>query len=293
MESGARPLLTTVHDLIDIEQLQELLAAGDCRLVDCRHDLFDPEKGRKDYLAGHIPGAVHADMDRHLAGEITPGSGRHPLPDPQTFFDTLGSWGIGNDTRVIAYDYGSSVLAVRLWWMLRFWCGHERASVLNGGIAAWTRAGGELETSEPKPARTAFAATVDEAVVATTAEISAAVQSGTTIDLIDARDAARFNGEKEPIDTVAGHIPGAVNMPLGGNLEADGRWRNPADLAAVWADIGSRISGQRPVVMCGSGVTACHLILAATLAGLEAPRLYVGSWSEWIRDPGRPVEPRN
>jgi thiosulfate/3-mercaptopyruvate sulfurtransferase len=281
--------MTRTTDLIDVADLVRNLDAPTCRVVDCRFDLFDPGKGLADFRAGHIPGAVYADMDHDLAAPITPSSGRHPLPEPAQFVDTLESWGIGDDTYVVAYDYGNGALAARLWWMLRYWFGHTQVSVLDGGIAAWMEAGADVETEVSRYDRRQFTRRQDDAVVATTAEIADRVASGDELSLLDAREPFRFRGEKEPIDTVAGHIPGAVNLPLGRSLGENGRWRDLGPLREIWSDPGSVPAGHTPIAMCGSGVTACHLILSATLAGAPVPRLYVGSWSEWIRDPERPV----
>lgn len=277
------------RDLIGVAELRRQLFQPGCRVVDCRFDLFDPDKGRNDYLSGHIPGALYANMDKDLAGEITPMSGRHPLPASSTFQRKLAQWGIGNETLVVAYDSGNGALAARLWWMLKVWQGHRRAMVLDGGIAAWSQAGEALETEEPRYAPAEFSAVADEAQVATTDEIAEALDKGLPLHLLDARDAARYKGEIEPIDAVAGHVPGARNLPLGGNLTAEGRWRQPAELATIWRRALEGRAGTTPIVMCGSGVTACHLILAASVAGVPLPRLYVGSWSEWIRDPDRPI----
>ncbi len=280
--------MKTYDGLINTSQLKDLLAITDCRLVDCRSDLMQPEKGRADYLAGHLPGAVFADLDTDLADPISSNSGRHPLPDVERFRATLESWGISNGTQVVAYDYANGALAARLWWMLR-WMGNERVAVLDGGIAAWLAAGGEVQTAEPQIESTVFNATPKPEFVATTDEIAAAVAAGADLNLVDARDAARFAGKAEPIDTVAGHVPGAINYPLSLNLHSDGTWRSATELKRCWEEV---LDG-RPVApliaMCGSGVTACHLVLSARIAGLAEPRVYVGSWSEWIRDPARPI----
>lgn len=276
-------------DLLGVAGLAALIADGRCRPVDCRFDLFDPAKGRRDYESGHVPGAVYADMDHDLASRITADSGRHPLPDPEAFRRRLESWGIGNETPVVAYDYGNGALASRLWWMLREWFGHEPVAVLDGGIAAWRAAGRELAAEEPQPVRATFTRRSDHSVVATTDEILRLVERNEDFLLLDARDPARFRGEAEPIDSVAGHVPGARNYPLSANLREDGTWRSAAELADRWHEMAGRGASGLPVVMCGSGVTACHLALGARLAGLPTPRVYVGSWSEWIRDPRRPV----
>jgi thiosulfate/3-mercaptopyruvate sulfurtransferase len=283
-----RMKLTMPGHLIDVPSLKALLNSSECRLVDCRSDLFDPDKGRADYLAGHLPGAVHADMDKDLASEVMPETGRHPLPDVDAFCRTLESWGIGNETHVVAYDSGNGALAVRLWWMLK-WLGHDNVSVLNGGVAAWSVAGEALETTTPKWAPAEFSGSADDSLVATTEEIASALTSGQEINLIDARDEGRFRGDFEPIDSVAGRIPGARNYPLSRNLTEDGYWRSAQELEAIWAEFQGGESDRATIVMCGSGVTACHLIMSAALAGQDLPRLYVGSWSEWIRDKNRPV----
>jgi thiosulfate/3-mercaptopyruvate sulfurtransferase len=276
-------------DLISVHEFATLLDEGRVRPVDCRFDLFDADKGRRDFLAGHVPGAVYADMDRDLAGEIGPDTGRHPLPDPDTFRATLERWGISDDTMVVAYDYCNGSQAVRLWWMLRFWLGHEQVAVLDGGFAGWTASGRAVETAVSAPEKAGYSRTANDAVVATTAEIAETVRSGGTLALVDARDATRFKGESEPVDTVAGHIPGSVNMPLTLNLDAEGNWQSVGALQELWRQAPLNPAEEDVIVMCGSGVTACHHILSAVLAGLPAPRLYVGSWSEWIRDPDRPV----
>lgn len=281
--------MTTHSDLVSAEELEALVEAGAGRVVDCRFDLFDAEKGRTDYLAGHIPGAVYADLDRDLAGEITATSGRHPLPDAGDFLDTLRRWGIDNDTLVVACDYGNGALAARLWWMLKFWLGHERVAVLDGGITAWRAIGGEFESGESRHTAGRFDRSPDGSMIVTVDEISEALTADRPVHLVDARDATRYCGAAEPIDTIAGHIPGARNLPLSVSIDANGYWRNTADLEEIWRNFLQDGPPQSPVAMCGSGVTACHLVLSAVLAGLEAPRLYVGSWSEWIRDPGRPV----
>lgn len=282
--------MTHFDTVVDVETLEALLGDGACRVVDCRSDLFDADKGHRDYRSGHIPGAVFANLDEDLSREITPESGRHPLPDPARFCRWLEAAGIGDATQVIVYDYGNGALAARLWWMLHEWLGHAQVAVLDGGIAAWTGAGLTLEQEVVNYSRAELSCTADYSVVAETGEVESSVADGRDFDLLDARDAARFRGEHEPIDTVAGHVPGARNVPLGISLNDDGRtWRSPVELQALWADIMDNQGDSRPIAMCGSGVTACHLILSARIAGLATPRLYVGSWSEWIRDPARPV----
>ncbi|MGH8167096.1 MAG: sulfurtransferase [Woeseiaceae bacterium] len=290
--------------LIGIHELHQHLQDRGWRVVDCRFELSQPDKGFSDYLAGHIPGAVYAHLDRDLAA--TParsgeGSGRHPLPSADVFARTLGRWGITPATRVVVYDQGGGAIAARLWWMLR-WMGHRSVRLLDGGFPAWQRAGLPLSTEVPPVAAGTYEGVADDGMTVSTGEVLQALRSGTPLTLVDARDAARFEGKTEPIDPVAGHIPGARNFPFSTSLNADGSWRSGEDLKKAWSGTVEAAKGGRSgeesrpdptegawAVMCGSGVTACHLALSAGLAGLPAPRLYVGSWSEWIRDRSRPV----
>lgn len=274
--------------LITVEALKMHLGDPGWCIVDCRFDLMRPDKGLEDYRAGHIPGAVYAHLDRDLAGSTGPDTGRHPLPDPQDFAAKLGRWGVGDETRVVAYDGGGGAIAARLWWMLR-WVGHENVAILDGGTEAWKRAGLPLSAEEPDIEPRVFTARPDDSRVITTAEVQQAIGAGKPLRILDARAAPRFRGENEPIDPVAGHVPGARNLPSDRNLTAAGTWREQSELEALWREA---LEGEREapwVAMCGSGVTACHLALSAEEAGFAAPRVYVGSWSEWIRDPDRPV----
>jgi thiosulfate/3-mercaptopyruvate sulfurtransferase len=280
--------MTTFTDLIGVAELQSLIDLSGCRVIDCRFNLMQPDRGLQEYLEGHIPGAVHAHLDNDLAGPVTPDSGRHPLPDPDTFVRTLRKWGIGNDTQVVAYDHANGAVAARLWWLLK-WLGHEKAAVLDGGFGAWLSVGGAVSRAGPEIAPTSYEGEADFNLVATTQEIAAAVADGKPINLVDARDAARFNGEIEPIDSVAGHIPGSINMPFTAGVHQDGTWRDADYHRKAWQKILSGRPEAPLIAMCGSGVTACHLLLSARLAGRPLPRLYVGSWSEWIRDNARPV----
>ena len=263
------------------------LADPNWLVLDCRFELSDPGAGERAWAAGHIPGALHAHLDRDLSGPVTASTGRHPLPDRGAFAATLSRWGIQPVTQVVAYDASSGMFAARLWWMLR-WAGHDRVAVLDGGLQGWTAAGGALDRSVRQRQPVRFEpAWRDDRVVATD-ELAPMIGRGDCV-LVDARGPDRFEGRVEPIDPVAGHVPGAVNHPCQRNLDADGRFLPPAQLLERWRDT---LGGRAPasaVCMCGSGVTACHDLLALEHAGLSGARLYAGSWSEWIRDPGRPV----
>jgi len=282
----------TFSTLIDAAALRELVGKPDVAVIDCRFDLINPEGGRRAYLKGHIPGARYADLNRDLSAPVSAGSGRHPLPLPKNFAATAGLWGIGHATQVIAYDDAGGSFAARAWWLLR-WLGHGSVAVLDGGIQAWTAAGGTLESGEEKPLpRETLGGRIspraDSAAVIETDDIAAFLTDPKHL-LVDARAAERFAGSVEPIDAVAGHIAGAVNHPFSANLAPDGRFLPAAELKRLWE---ARLAGREVAhvaAMCGSGVTACHNLLSLEVAGLRGAKLYAGSWSEWIRDPTRPV----
>jgi thiosulfate/3-mercaptopyruvate sulfurtransferase len=286
--------------LLDPGQLALMLAAqrrggawsppGPTRLVvvDCRHDLSRPEWGRMEYAAAHIPGAAFAHLDRDLAGPVTPQSGRHPLPDRAALAAFLGSIGVDSETMVVAYDQDRSMYAARLWWLLR-WLGHEHVAILDGGWAAWREWDLPAPVSNipasPQPREFIARPALVQAV--TTAEVQRDLATGRIL-LLDARAPDRFAGQNETIDPVAGHVPGARNQPFALNLDG-GRLRPVDALTGMWRGVLGDTPPERVVVMCGSGVTACHDLLAMELAGLPGARLYAGSWSEWIRDPARKV----
>jgi len=281
----------TFTTLIDASALRELAGQPDIAVIDCRFDLLNPEGGRRAYLAGHIPGARYADLNKDLSAPISPNSGRHPLPTAQDFAATLGRLGIGNASQVISYDDAGGSFAARAWWMLR-WLGHKSVAVLDGGIKTWIAAGGTLESGEEKPPSTLSGGNIgpraDTAAVIATADIAAFVSDPGHL-LVDARAAERYAGSVEPIDAVAGHIAGAENHPFSANLAPDGRFLPAPTLKRLWD---ARLAGRKVAqvaAMCGSGVTACHNLLSLEVAGLRGAKLYAGSWSEWIRDPSRPV----
>ena len=271
-----------------VAALQEQLGGDDLRILDCRFDLHDPQAGRRAYESAHIPGAVYADLDQDLSAAVRPGTGRHPLPDAQNLARVFGALGIGPQTRVVVYDDCAGALAARAWWLLR-WLGHDDVALLEGGWARWQAMHAPVEKGANSAAAERFTAVPDNDLVLETGEILARIQAGETLRLVDARDEQRFRGLIEPIDTVAGHIPGAVNLPFTESLMPDGTWKSREELRVLLRDaLGGNLEAPWSV-MCGSGVTACHLVIAARLAGLREPRLYVGSWSEWIADPSRPV----
>lgn len=280
----------TTGMLIQAATLQGLLGSdSSCVVVDCRFDLSRPEAGENAWRAGHIPGARYAHLDRDLAGPRLPGSGRHPLPDPPQLTALFSCWGIGAETQVVAYDDSGGAIAARLWWLLR-WLGHAPVALLDGGWQAWLAAGLPVSaTPAPAPAARDFHATAGCMPVADAAGIESRLGDPRLL-LLDVRAPARYRGAVEPIDPVAGHIPGARNRPCSENLDERGCFRSPAALAAEFRQlIGGRAMSD-VVVTCGSGVTACHGLFALELAGLPGARLYPGSWSEWIADPRRPVE---
>jgi len=255
-------------------------------LVDCRASLQDPRAGRAGYEQGHLPGASFADLLEDLSGAIVPGrTGRHPLPKLDVFVEKLRAWGIGPDSLVVVYDDAGGAFAARLWWMLRF-LGHDAVAVLDGGYSAWVAEGRPVTSERPTPERGAFSPAPRPELLASADEVEAARASAGK--LFDARAPERFRGEVEPIDPVAGHIPGAANLPFADNLHG-GRFRPAAELRERLTRALEGAAAEQAIVYCGSGVTACHDLLAFARAGLPLPRLYAGSWSEWITDPARPI----
>jgi len=277
-----RELLTTAAELAS--RLGELGLS----IIDCRFDLLDTEAGQRAYLEGHIPGAVYAHLDRDLAGPVGPADGRHPLPDVAAASATFRRLGVRSGGRVAVYDAAGGAVAARAWWLLR-WLGHERVTVLDGGLRAWTAAGLPLEAGSGVVEPGDFSPNVRAGLVLSTAELGTAGDAIVSLRLVDARSAPRFRGEQEPIDRVAGHIPGAHNLPYDRCLAADATWLPAPELRRLLREVLGDAPDAPWAVMCGSGVTACHLAISGLLAGFPEPRLYVGSWSEWIRDPQRPV----
>jgi thiosulfate/3-mercaptopyruvate sulfurtransferase len=287
--------------LITPRQLAARLEDRDLAVIDCRFDLGRPGWGREAYASARIPLALYAHLDHDLSGKITASTGRHPLPPVDEMAVRLGEWGIDAQVQVVAYDQGSGAYAARLWWLLR-WLGHPRVAVLDGGMAAWQEERLPLETTrradsraQAQPGRPArrFEPRPEAEMVVSTTELEELVASrqiaGADVVLVDARSADRFAGRNETIDPVAGHIPGARNHPFTENVDTAGRFIDRATLRERFAKTLEGVAPDAAICMCGSGVTACHNLLAMEVAGLQGARLYAGSWSEWIRDPKRPI----
>ena len=280
------------YPLVTVAQLHQALSGtSSLCLLDARSDPADgsaPGRGRRQWAEGHLPGAWHADLDTDLSDHTRPGEGRHPLPDDTRFAATLGRWGIGPDVPVVVYDASDgSLAAARAWWMLHL-IGHRQVWVLDGGLDAWVAAGLPLCVAEPvaKPCPP-YPGRFDDSRLLDVDALAAQVATG-DVRLVDARSSARFAGHVEPIDPVAGHVPGAVNLPYT-DMVCNGQLLPAAQLRErISAVLGTDgVAGY--AVMCGSGVTACHLLLSMACAGLDGARLYAGSWSGWITDPSRPV----
>jgi thiosulfate/3-mercaptopyruvate sulfurtransferase len=272
--------------LIGAAQLQQAMAGDEPLVViDTGFDLADTAAGERQWREAHIRGAFYLHLDRDLSAAKTGSNGRHPLPDRPTFAATIGALGITPATQVIVYDRQQGMVAARAWWMLR-WLGHAAVAVLDGGLAAWQAAGGALD-SAPPVARPAPPYPLREPLVGTV-DAAALASSLGRVTLVDARAGERFRGEVEPLDAQAGHIPGALNRFFKDNLAADGRFKAPELLRAEFERLGVA-PGERVVHQCGSGVTACHNLLAMEVAGWGPTALYPGSWSEWSSDPARPV----
>lgn len=272
--------------LISAQDLRELLGRGEpCVLLDCGFELADPQAGSRAYALGHLPGAHHADLDRDLCAAKTGTNGRHPLPSREAFARTAARWGVRPAVAVVCYDDQGGAYAARAWWMLR-WLGHRAVAVLDGGRRAWCAAGGALTATAPPMAAAPpypVAANPGMPAVDTDALLAAPGQ----LLVLDARAGERFRGEVEPLDPVAGHIPGARNRCFKDNLGPDGRFLPAAELRSAFDAFG--VEPLRIVHQCGSGVTACLNLLAMEHAGLPGSSLYPGSWSEWCADPARPV----
>lgn len=277
--------------LVSTAQLADQLANPDWVVFDCRFTLTDPGAGRTAYHANHIVGARYADLNEDLSGPVTAQSGRHPLPDPGLLCTKLEAWGVGRQTQVVVYDDSYGSMAVRLWWLLR-WLGHENVALLDGGLPKWMREKRAMSTELPHLRVQSFPCAVNTGVSVDAAAVDR-YRLSTEHRLIDARPEQRFTGEREPLDAVAGHIPGAVNWEFEENLDMDGTFLPAEELRENYSRLMEGVTPKNVIHTCGSGVTACHNLLAMEIAGLTGSRLYPGSWSEWITDPTRPVATGN
>jgi len=277
----------TRRTLVEAGELAALLDDARLRVFDCRFDLARPAYGRGAYLDEHLPGAVYADLNADLSAPVTATSGRHPLPSAADFEARLRAWGVNADSRVVAYDDNNGAYASRLWWMLR-WLGHDDVAVLDGGLRRWLQLDLPLTDVVPSPAPGNFSARPRPQMTAGPTDVLAAL-GDPRVRLLDARAPERYRGEVEPIDKVAGHIPGARNHPFGTSLDPQGRFLAPPVLRAGLAASLDGTPPEATIVYCGSGVTACHVLLALEHAGLPGARLYPGSWSEWSSDASRPL----
>ena len=273
--------------LVSIERLATHLDDADWIVFDCRHNLAQPEAGLAAYRAGHIPGARFAPLNGDLSGMKSGTNGRHPLPSRETFAAFLVAAGVNRRSTLVAYDATNGLYASRLWWLAR-WIGHDRVAVLDGGLPAWNAAGFAITDAVPAPV--AGDLRIGESLVASveTGDVEANLASQTK-RVVDARAPERFRGDVEPLDPVAGHIPHAINRPMARNLAADGRFKSTSELRD---EFDALLAGREPDTLihsCGSGVTACHNLLAMEVAGRPGAALYAGSWSEWCTDPQRPV----
>ncbi|MEP7154655.1 MAG: sulfurtransferase [Betaproteobacteria bacterium] len=273
--------------LITTEELSAHLDDPQWIVFDCRHDLFDIEKGERVYRENHIPGAHFANMDTELSGEKNGSNGRHPLPSPNAFAAFLARHGVGPNSTIVAYDDVGGQFASRLWWMAR-WIGLRNVNLLDGGIQKWIAENRPLSKNVPVPQPVALRAEPDALMLWSAPEVQAHI-GDSQFALIDARAAERYRGEVEPIDPVAGHIPGALNRFFKQNLNADQTMRPAEELAREFESLANGVAPENTVHQCGSGVTACMNIFAMEYAGLKGAKLYAGSWSEWVSDPSRPV----
>jgi thiosulfate/3-mercaptopyruvate sulfurtransferase len=275
--------------LISPKILFERLPDPDLILVDCRFSLADPDLGSREYDQSHIPGAIYAHLNQTLSAKVVPGkTGRHPVPSPAAVAELFSNWGITAGKQVVVYDHDSGAIASRLWWMLN-WLGHEAVAVLEGGWNAWMKAEYPQSREVPLPNKANFIP-AERPELLRSAEFVENQLDNQAFCIVDCRAPERFRGEVEPIDPVAGHIPGAINLPFADNTDEAGKWRSPEEIKARFKKALGDIPASQTIFYCGSGVTACHNILAMRYAGLGDGVLFGGSWSGWITDPDRPVE---
>lgn len=280
--------MTTYHTLVSAECLAQHLDDPDWIVFDCRFTLTDTEAGLRAYQAAHIPGARYAHLNEDLSSPVTAATGRHPLPDADLLARKLGQWGVDNSKQIVVYDDSFGAMAGRMWWLLR-WLGHDAVALLDGGIQRWNKHKLPLTAELPHIVPGQFHPRPDRAMWVDAGELEQLL-TGRQCLLIDARSEERFSGERELLDTVAGHIPGSINYPFEDNLDLDSTFLSAEELRDAYEDLLAGTPPEQVVHMCGSGVTACHSLIAMEHAGLKGARLYPGSWSDWITDPARAVE---
>ena len=273
--------------IIKYEDLLNNIKNNEFVIFDCRCDIKDPNHGIESYTEGHIKNSAFIDLDNDLASKKTSSSGRHPLPEPDLLAGKLAQWGLSNDKQAVIYDDAGGAFASRMWWTLK-WMGHEKAAVLDGGLPEWVKQGGKLVTEQTSSERTEFNVTIDNAQQVLIDEVEDAQYKMDRI-IIDARSKERYLGIKDRVDPIAGHVPGAISHPFSNNLTKDGVFKSASELRLIYSKILGDSSATNIISMCGSGVTACHNILAMEIAGLFGAKLYVGSWSEWITNSNRPI----
>ena len=274
--------------IIKAEDLINILDSDDVVLFDARCDIKDTSYGIDAYNDGHIPNAIFIDIDNDMAGAKRPSTGRHPLPDPEKLAEKLSQWGVDNNKQIIVYDDAGGAFAGRVWWIMR-WMGHKGGvAILDGGLSGFLGSGGKLVTNQKSRDRSHYEYDCKNEMHVSIEEVISAQYKVDTA-LVDARSKERYLGIKDPVDPVAGHVPGALSQPLGNNLTNKGYFKSPEELKLIYSKLLGDIQADKIISMCGSGITACHNIIAMEIAGIKNVRLYVGSWSEWIADPQRPI----
>jgi len=278
----------TYKTIINADNLIEIIDSDNLVIFDARCDIKDSSYGIDAYNDGHIPNSIFIDIDNDMSSTKGPSTGRHPLPDPDELAEKLSQWGVDNSQQIVIYDDAGGAFAGRVWWIMR-WMGHkDGVAILDGGLSGFLSAGGKLTTKQRSRSRSQYEYNCKNDMFVSTEEVIEAQYKVDTA-LIDARSKERYLGIKDPVDPVAGHIPGALSQPLGNNLTAKGYFKSPEELKLIYSKLLGDIESDKIISMCGSGITACHNIIAMEIAGIKDVRLYVGSWSEWITDSQRPI----
>ena len=273
--------------VVSTDLLAQHLDDPDWIIFDCRFTLSNTGAGAAAYRQGHIPGARYVHLDDDMSSVVTPTSGRHPLPDVKLFSEKLSRWGVDSSKQVVVYDDSFGSMAVKMWWLLR-WLGHDQVALLDGGLPKWLKEKRPVTTVLPQISPAKFVVQLHKEMQASVAEVEQARQERCRL-VIDARPEQRFAGEREPLDRVAGHIPGAINWVFEENLDFDGTYLSADELREAYLNLLNGVKPEHVIHTCGSGVTACHNMLAMEIAGLPSGKLFAGSWSEWITDPSRPI----